>query len=244
MRRYPTLLMGAAAMLASGLAFAEAGAVADEFKWMTFAVFGAIIAITMYITFWAAKHTHTTSEFYAAGRSVSGIQNGWAIAGDYLSAASFLGIAGLISQYGYDGFMYSVGFLVAYITVLLMIAEPCRNIGKYTLGDILAFRNNPKAAKTVAALSTITVSTFYLIAQMVGGGVLIKTLVGIDYEVSVAVVGVLMLSYVVFCGMKATTWVQIVKAVLLVLASLLLVLFVWAPYGFSLPTFLQGVVGD
>lgn len=244
MNRYALFLMGAAAFIASGLAFAGVGAVADEFKWMTFAVFGAIIAITMYITFWAAKHTHTTSEFYAAGRTVTGMQNGWAIAGDYLSAASFLGIAGLISLYGYDGFMYSVGWLVAYITVLLVIAEPCRNIGKYTLGDILAFRNHPKASKTVAALSTITVSTFYLTAQMVGGGVLIKTLIGIDYYISVIGVGVLMLSYVVFGGMKATTWVQIVKAVLLVTASILLVLLTWGQYGFSLPGFLTAVVGD
>jgi len=175
---------------------------------------------------------------------VSGVQNGWAIAGDYLSAASFLGIAGLISLYGYDGFMYSVGWLVAYITVLLVIAEPCRNIGKYTLGDILAFRNHPKTAKTVAALSTITVSTFYLTAQMVGGGVLIKTLIGIEYEISVIGVGILMLAYVVFGGMKATTWVQIVKAVLLVTASIILVIFVWTPYGFSLPGFLDAVVSD
>ncbi|MEW5771307.1 MAG: cation acetate symporter [Pseudomonadota bacterium] len=211
---------------------------------MTFAVFGAIIAVTMYITYWAARQTHSTSEFYAAGRSVTGVQNGWAIAGDYLSAASFLGIAGLISLYGYDGFMYSVGWLVAYITVLLVIAEPCRNIGKYTLGDILAFRNQPKASKTVAALSTITVSTFYLTAQMVGGGVLIKTLIGIDYAVSVTAVGILMLAYVVFGGMKATTWVQIVKAVLLVTASILLVMFTWGQYGFSLPGFLQAVVDN
>jgi cation/acetate symporter len=239
------LIGGAAALaLVSSLAFAGAGAVADEFKWMTFAVFGGIIALTMYVTYWAARQTHSTSEFYAAGRSVTGVQNGWAIAGDYLSAASFLGIAGLISLYGYDGFMYSVGFLVAYITVLLVIAEPCRNIGKYTLGDILAFRNNPKASKTVAAISTITVSTFYLTAQMVGGGVLIKTLVGIDYHVSVIGVGILMLTYVVFGGMKATTWVQIIKAVLLVTASILLVLFTWGQYGFSLPGFLQAVVGD
>jgi cation/acetate symporter len=230
--------------LLSAPALAASGAVDDRFKWMTFAVFGVIIAITMYITFWAAKHTHTTTEFYAAGRSVTGLQNGWAIAGDYLSAASFLGIAGLISLYGYDGFMYSVGWLVAYITVLLVIAEPCRNIGKYTLGDVLAFRNHPKTSKTVAALSTITVSTFYLTAQMVGGGVLIKTLIGIEYEVSVIAVGILMLSYVVFGGMKATTWVQIVKAILLVIASILLVLFVWAPFGFSLPGFLDAVVHD
>ncbi len=239
-----TIAFFAAAFLSSGSAFAAGGAVADEFKWMTFAVFGVIIAITMAITFWAARTTHTTSEFYAAGRSVSGIQNGWAIAGDYLSAASFLGIAGLISLYGFDGFMYSVGWLVAYITVLLVIAEPCRNIGKYTMGDILAFRNDPKKTKVVAALSTITVSTFYLTAQMVGGGVLIKTLIGIDYEISVIGVGLLMLAYVVFGGMKATTWVQIIKAVLLVIASLLLVFLVWSPYGFSLPAFLQAVIGD
>ncbi len=230
--------------LLTNTAFAATGAVEDKFKWMTFAVFGVIIAITMGITYWAAKQTHTTSEFYAAGRSVSGIQNGWAIAGDYLSAASFLGIAGLISLYGYDGFMYSVGWLVAYVTVLLVIAEPCRNIGKYTMGDILAFRNDPKKVKTVAALSTITVSTFYLTAQMVGGAVLIKTLIGIEYETSVIGVGVLMLAYVVFGGMIATTWVQIIKAVLLVTASILLVMMVWTPYGFSLPAFLQGVIGD
>ena len=238
------LALFAVTMCASGVTFAASGVVADEFKWLTFAVFGVIIAITMAITYWAARTTHTTSEFYAAGRSVSGIQNGWAIAGDYLSAASFLGIAGLISLYGYDGFMYSVGWLVAYITVLLVIAEPCRNIGKYTMGDILAFRNDPKKTKVVAALSTITVSTFYLTAQMVGGGVLIKTLIGIDYETSIIGVGILMLGYVVFGGMKATTWVQITKAVLLVVASIILVFLVWSPYGFSLPSYLQAVVGD
>ncbi|RJX30958.1 MAG: cation acetate symporter [Oxalobacter sp.] len=227
-----------------GVAYASSGVVAPQYKWMTLAVFGAIIAATMFVTYLAARSTHSTSEFYAAGRSVSGIQNGWAIAGDYLSAASFLGIAGLISLYGYDGFMYSVGWLVAYITVLLVIAEPCRNIGKYTMGDILAFRNDPKKTKTVAAISTIVVSTFYMTAQMVGGGVLIKTLIGIDYEISVAGVGVLMLAYVVFGGMKATTWVQIIKAVLLVTASLVLVTLVWAPYGFSLPGYLQNVVNN
>jgi cation/acetate symporter len=240
------LLIGAAALalLGSHPSYAGVGAVADQFKWMTFAVFGAIIGVTMWITYWAARQTRSASEYYAAGRSVSGIQNGWAIAGDYLSAASFLGIAGLISLYGYDGFMYSVGWLVAYITVLLVIAEPCRNIGKYTLGDVLAFRNHVKISKTVAALSTITVSIFYLTAQMVGGGVLIKTLIGIDYEISVIGVGILMLAYVVFGGMKATTWVQIVKAVLLVSASILLVFITWGQYHFSLPSFLQAVVDN
>ena len=220
------------------------GAVPEKFRWLTFLVFGIIISITMYVTYVAAKRVKTASDFYVAGGGVSGLQNGWAIAGDYLSAASFLGIAGLISLYGYDGFMYSVGWLVAYITVLLVIAEPCRNIGKYTLSDILAYRNDPKKVRVVGAISTITVSTFYLTAQMVGGGVLVKTLIGIDYEISVIVVGILMLGYVLFGGMVATTWVQIIKAILLVTASILLVMFTWAPYGFSLPGFLTAVVGD
>ena len=246
MRQYKFLIQAAGGVFLAALcspAFAQ-GAVPERFRWLTFLVFGAIIALTMYVTYLAAKRVTSTQQFYAAGRSVSGIQNGWAIAGDYLSAASFLGIAGLISLYGYDGFMYSVGWLVAYITVLLVIAEPCRNIGKYTLGDILAFRNEPKKVKTVAAISTITVSIFYLTAQMVGGGVLVKTLIGIDYEVSVIAVGIIMLMYVVFGGMVATTWVQIIKAILLVTASILLVIFTWAPYGFSLPGFLTAVVGD
>jgi cation/acetate symporter len=229
--------------LFSPLAHAE-GAVSSEYRWLTFLVFSSIIAATMYITWRASKRVKSTEDFYAAGNSISGLQNGWAIAGDYLSAASFLGIAGLISLYGYDGFMYSVGFLMGYIAVLLVIAEPCRNIGKYTLGDILAFRNDPKKARIIAAISTITVSIFYLTAQMVGGGVLVKTLIGIDYEVSVMAVGTLMLAYVVFGGMVATTYVQIVKAVLLVIASLVLVTLVWLPYGFSLPAFLQAVVDN
>ena len=219
-----------------------AGAISTEYRWLTFLVFSSIIAATMYIIYWASKRVKSTTDFYAAGNSISGLQNGWAIAGDYLSAASFLGIAGLISLYGFDGFMYSVGFLMGYIAVLLVIAEPCRNIGKYTLGDILAFRNDPKKARIIAAISTITVSIFYLTAQMVGGGELVKTLIGIDYEVSVIAVGTLMLAYVVFGGMVATTYVQIVKAVLLVIASLVVVTLVWLPYGFSLPAFLQAVV--
>jgi cation/acetate symporter len=220
------------------------GATPPEYRWLTFAVFAAIISLTMYVTYVAAKRVKSASDFYTAGGGVTGMQNGWAIAGDYLSAASFLGIAGLISQYGYDGFMYSVGWLVAYITVLLLIAEPCRNIGRYTLSDILAYRNDPRKTRIVGAISVITVSTFYLTAQMVGGGVLVKTLIGIDYEISVVAVGVLMLAYVLFGGMVATTWVQIIKAVLLVIASVVLVMLVWTPYGFSLPAFLQDVVGD
>ena len=229
--------------LLSTPAFAQAG-VAESYRWLTFTVFAAVIAVTMYVTYLAAKRVRSASDFYTAGGGVSGLQNGWAIAGDYLSAASFLGIAGLISLYGYDGFMYSVGWLVAYITVLLLIAEPCRNIGRYTLSDILAYRNDPQKTRIVGALSTITVSTFYLTAQMVGGGVLVKTLIGINYETSVIAVGILMLAYVLFGGMVATTWVQIIKAVLLVTASVVIVVLVWAPYGFSLPGFLADVVAD
>ena len=241
--RRVALAAGAVALLAVATPALAQGAVAEKWRWLTFLVFGAIIAMTMFVTYVAAKRVKSAADFYTAGGGVSGLQNGWAIAGDYLSAASFLGIAGLISIWGYDGFMYSVGWLVAYITVLLVIAEPCRNIGKYTLADILAYRNNPKATRIVGAISVITVSTFYLTAQMVGGGVLVKTLIGIDYEISVVVVGVLMLGYVLFGGMVATTWVQIIKAALLVTASIVLVVMVWMQYGFF-GDFLTNVVGD
>src|ERR1700690_3268912 len=243
-RRWPIIALCAAVPLLAAPALAQQAGVDDKYRWLTFTVFAVIIGITMYVTYLAAKRVRTASDFYTAGGGVSGLQNGWAIAGDYLSAASFLGIAGLISLYGYDGFMYSVGWLVAYITVLLLIAEPCRNIGRYTLSDILAYRNDPQKTRIVGALSTITVSTFYLTAQMVGGGVLVKTLIGINYETSVIAVGVLMLGYVLFGGMVATTWVQIIKAVLLVTASVVIVVLVWAPYGFSLPAFLKDVVAD
>jgi cation/acetate symporter len=232
----------AAAVAVATPAMAQ-GAVEPQWRWLAFSVFGAIIAATMFVTYLAAKRVKSAADFYTAGGGVSGLQNGWAIAGDYLSAASFLGIAGLISIWGYDGFMYSVGWLVAYITVLLVIAEPCRNIGKYTLADILAYRNNPRATRIVGAISVITVSTFYLTAQMVGGGVLVKTLIGIDYEISVVAVGVLMLAYVLFGGMVATTWVQIIKAVLLVTASIVLVIMVWSQYG-VFGDFLSNVVAD
>ncbi|MDQ5918237.1 MAG: cation/acetate symporter, partial [Pseudomonadota bacterium] len=233
----------AAALQAPFAVASSPAAVPEQHRWLSFAVFMAVIGITMLATYVAAKRVRTAADFYTAGGGVSGIQNGWAIAGDYLSAASFLGVAGLISLWGYDGFMYSVGWLVAYISVLLLIAEPCRNIGKYTLPDILAYRNDPRASRIVGALSVITVSTVYLVAQMVGGGVLVKTLIGIDYEISVLAVGVVMLAYVIFGGMVATTWVQIIKAVLLVVASVVMVLMVWNEYGFF-GDFFASVVGD
>jgi cation/acetate symporter len=202
-------------------------------KTITIGMFLVIIAITMGVVVWAAKQTKSAADFYTAGGGITGTQNGWAIAGDYMSAASFLGISGLISLYGYDGFMYSVGWLVAYITVLLIIAEPCRNAGKYTLGDILSFRTEPKPVRAVAAISTVAVSTFYLTAQMVGAGKLMQLLIGIPYQTAIIGVGILMVGYVVFGGMTATTWVQIIKAGLLMSGAFLLSVLVAAKSGFN-----------
>ncbi|HSH22027.1 MAG TPA: sodium/solute symporter, partial [Candidatus Caenarcaniphilales bacterium] len=197
------------------------------------AIFAVVLGITLGITYWASKRTHTATEFWAAGRSISGPQNGLAIAGDYMSAASFLGIAGLIYLFGFDGFIYSVGFLVAFLTVLFLLAERMRNAGKYTIADVLAFRLQERPARAAAALGTLTVAAFYLIAQMVGAGVLIKALVGFSFEVSVLLTGIFMLAYVVFGGMLATTWVQIVKAVLLMVGAIAMSLFVLGRVGFN-----------
>ena len=235
----PAMAAPAAAGVAATTAPAPASAPAPAKKeikadkTITISMFGIIIALTMGIVVWAAKRTKTAADFYAAGGGITGTQNGWAIAGDYMSAASFLGISGLISLYGYDGFMYSVGWLVAYITVLLIVAEPCRNAGKYTLGDILSSRTEPKPVRAMAALSTVTVSTFYLTAQMVGAGKLIQLLVGIPYRTAIIGVGILMVGYVVFGGMTATTWVQIIKAGLLMSGAALLSLLVAIKAGFN-----------
>jgi cation/acetate symporter len=197
-------------------------------------MFLAFIAVTLVITYWASKRTGTAAEFYSAGRSITGFQNGWAVAGDYMSAASFLGIAGLIAFYGYDGFMYSVGWLVAYLTVLLLVAEPLRNTGKFTMADVLAFRLKSPVVRSVAAASTLTVSLFYMIAQMVGAGSLVSLLIPqISFNTAIIVVGLLMLVYVIFGGMLATTWVQIIKAVLLMGGTILLSILVMARFDFS-----------
>ena len=208
------------------------------------AMFLLFIALTLGITWWASRRTQTTAEFYSAGRSITGFQNGWAVAGDYMSAASFLGIAGLIAFYGYDGFMYSVGWLVAYLTVLLLVAEPLRNTGKFTMADVLAFRLQTPAVRTVAAVSTLTVSLFYMIAQMVGAGSLVSLLIPqIGFNSAIVLVGVLMLVYVIFGGMLATTWVQIVKAVLLMAGTILLSVLVLARFHFSVGEFFHAVAG-
>ena len=192
-----------------------------------------ILSITLGITFWASKKASSAVGFYAAGRQITGRQNGLAISGDYLSAASFLGIAGLIFLYGFDGFLYSIGFLVAFLTVMFLLAERMRNAGKYTIADVLSFRLNETPARAAAALGTFAVVTFYLIAQMVGAGVLIEKLVGIDFSLAVIVTGVFMLCYVIFGGMVATTWVQIVKAVLLMAGIFTMSVFVLAKVGFN-----------
>ncbi|MBM7866939.1 sodium/solute symporter [Heliobacterium gestii] len=210
-------------------------------KWITYGLFALIVSITVGITYWAARRTKSASEFYAAGRSLSGVQNGFAIAGDYMSAASFLGIAGLIALNGYDGFLYSVGWLVAYISVLLIVAEPLRNSGKYTMADVLAYRLKPKPVRTAAAVSTLVISTFYLIAQMVGAGSLIQLLVGIPYETAIIIVGVMMVLYVAFGGMLATTWVQIVKAGLLMAGAIMLAVLVLAKFSFNPVAFFDAI---
>ncbi len=192
--------------------------------------FFVFIAITLGITYWAARRTHTTEQFYVAGRTVSAGQNGFALAGDYMSAASFLGIAGLVSTSGFDGLIYSTGWLVGWPIVLFLIAEPLRNLGRYTFADVVALRFREMPIRIGAALGTLSTVIFYLIAQMVGAGGLIRLLFGISYELAVILVGVAMLAYVLFGGMLATTWVQIVKAVLLLAGASLLALLVLARF--------------
>ena len=208
------------------------------------AMFLGFVAITLWITWWASRRSSGASAFFAAGRSLTAWQNGVAVAGDYMSAASFLGIAGIIAFQGYDGFMYSVGWLVAYLTVLLIVAEPLRNAGKYTMADVLAYRLSPRPVRAMGALSTLTVSTFYMIAQMVGAGALVSLLLqdtGITYQTAVIGIGVLMIVYVVFGGMLATTWVQIVKAILLMAGTVLLSILVLSRFDFDLGAFFDAV---
>ena len=197
------------------------------------AFFAVFIAITLGITYWAARRTQTADHFYAAGRSVTAGQNGFALAGDYMSAASFLGIAGLVSTSGFDGLIYSTGWLVGWPVVLFLIAEPLRNLGRYTFADVVASRLDPMPVRISATFGTLATIAFYLIAQMVGAGSLIRLLFGIPYETAVVIVGCAMMAYVLFGGMLATTWVQIVKAVLLLGGAATLAIMVLAKFGFD-----------
>jgi cation/acetate symporter len=205
---------------------------------LTISLFLAVVAVTLYITWWASRQNKTTADYYAGGRSFSGGQNGLAVSGDYMSAASFLGISGQIALFGYDGFLYSIGFLVAWLVALLLIAELLRNSGRFTMADQLAFRMRQRPVRTAAATSTIVVSIFYLLAQMVGAGALVGLLLGVtDKSLQTGVivlVGALMILYVAVGGMRGTTWVQIVKAVLLMGGTVLITFLVLLKFNFNL----------
>ncbi len=200
-----------------------------------------IVALTLAVTYWAARRTRSTREFYAAGRSVSPLQNGLALAGDYMSAASFLGIAGLVALRGYDGMIYATGWLVGWPALIFLIAEPLRNLGTFTFADVVAFRLRQAPVRVAAAFGGILTLLFYVLAQMVGAGNLITLLFGLPYNWAVVGVGAVMLAYVLFGGMIATTWVQVIKAVLLLCGVTLLTVLVLARFGFS-PTALYAAV--
>ena len=185
------------------------------------------------ITYWASQRTRSAADFYAAGGGITGFQNGLAIAGDYMSAASFLGISGLVFASGFDGLIYSVGWLVGWPIILFLIAERMRNLGKYTFADVVSFRLDQTMVRSLAAVGTLTVVAFYLIAQMVGAGKLIELLFGLPYLYAVILVGALMIIYVAFGGMVATTWVQIIKACLLLGGATFMALMVLVHFGFS-----------
>jgi cation/acetate symporter len=218
---------------------------------LTIALFLVFVAVTLGITVWASRQTKSATDFYAGGRSFSGFQNGMAIGGDYMSAASFLGIAGIIALWGYDGFLYSIGFLVAWLVALLLVAELLRNSGRYTMADVLAFRMRQRPVRTAAAVSTITVSIFYLLAQMVGAGALValllgikpgQTFLGMDADAAkiwtIVLVGALMIVYVTVGGMKGTTYVQIVKAFLLMSGAIVMAFLVGLAFKFNLSALL------
>ncbi|MCH7231001.1 cation acetate symporter [Glycomyces sp. L485] len=218
---------------------------------LTFTLFVVMVAATIVITVWARRHTRDATDFHSGGRGFRPWQNGFAIASDYMSAASFLGIAGVIALSGYDGFLYSIGFLVAWLIALLLVAELLRNSGRFTMADVLSFRMRQRPVRTAAAVSTMSVSIFYLIAQMVGAGALIALLLGIQEGetflgmdaatakiAGIVLVGLLMIFYVALGGMKGTTWVQIVQACVLLGGAALLALLVLADYGFNLSNLL------
>jgi cation/acetate symporter len=209
-------------------------------------IFAVFVLITLVITFRASRTNKSAADFYAAGRNISGTQNGLAIAGDYLSAASFLGIAGAIAVYGYDGFLYSIGFLVAWLVALLLVAELLRNTARFTMADVLAFRMRQGPVRTAAAISTLVVSLFYLLAQMAGAGGLVTLLLGVTGEaaqaVTVIVVGALMIFYVLVGGMRGTTYVQVIKASLLIIGALVMTVWVLAKYGFNLSSLIGGAI--
>ena len=214
--------------------------------WVNIGIFGLFVGITLIVVLKASSNNKTAADYYAGGRSFTGTQNGTAIAGDYLSAASFLGIVGAIAINGYDGFLYSIGFLVAWLVALLLVAELLRNTGKFTMADVLSFRLKQRPVRIAAAISTLAVCVFYLLAQMAGAGALVSLLLGIDSRLGqslvIVVVGALMIVYVLIGGMKGTTWVQIIKACLLIAGTFVMTIMVLANYGFNLSELLGAAV--
>ncbi|GAA1549882.1 cation acetate symporter [Actinomadura kijaniata] len=229
-------------MIRQTLAAPVLAAAENEHRTFSLVLFALFVAVTLYITVWASRQTRTAADYYAGGRSFSAMQNGLAIGGDYMSAASFLGIAGMFALSGYDGFLYSIGFLVAWLVALLLIAELLRNSGRFTMADVLAFRMRQRPVRAAAGISTIVVSIFYLLAQMVGAGSLVTLLLGSQSEATkiwtIVIVGALMIFYVTVGGMKGTTWVQIVKAVLLMTGAFVMTVWVLSKYGFNLSSLL------
>nr|WP_221585846.1 cation acetate symporter [Microbacterium sp. G2-8] len=230
-------------------AFTTASAAVQEIESnpiLNMSIFAAFVAVTMFIVIRASRNSKSAADYYAGGRSFSGPQNGFAISGDYLSAASFLGIVGAIAVNGYDGFLYSIGFLVAWLVALLLVAELMRNTGKFTMADVLSFRLKQTPVRMAAAITTLAVCFFYLLAQMAGAGGLVSLLMGIDSRIGqsvvIAVVGIVMVLYVLIGGMKGTTWVQIVKAFLLIGGALVMAIWVLALNGFNLNTLLESAV--
>ncbi|RIX47557.1 MAG: cation acetate symporter [Rhodocyclales bacterium GT-UBC] len=238
MAKFIKQLAGALAMLAAAGAVYAAGADLGQAEkqstnWTAIVMFGIFVAGTLYITKWAAAKTKSAADFYTAGGGITGFQNGLAIAGDYMSAASFLGISAAVMANGYDGLIYAIGFLVGWPIITFLMAERLRNLGKFTFADVAAYRFQQTPIRAFAATGTLVVVAFYLIAQMVGAGQLIKLLFGLEYWIAVVVVGVLMMVYVLFGGMTATTWVQIIKAILLLCGASFMAFMVLWNFGFS-----------
>ncbi len=235
----PLLALGATAAHAADLA---APGAKQATNWTAIAMFLAFVLLTLFITAWAARRTKSTADFYAAGGGITGMQNGIAIAGDYMSAASFLGISALVYGSGYDGLIYSIGFLVGWPIIMFLMAEPLRNLGRFTFADVVSYRLQATPMRAMAATGTLVTVAFYLIAQMVGAGQLIELLFGLDYIYAVVIVGVLMILYVTFGGMLATTWVQIIKACMLLAGATLMSILVLATFGFDINAFLAKAV--
>ena len=224
-------LIGAGAAIAAGADLGQADKQATN--WTAISMFAIFVAFTLWITKWAAAKTKSAADFYTAGGGITGFQNGLAIAGDYMSAASFLGISAAVMASGFDGLIYSIGFLVGWPVVTFLLAERLRNLGKFTFADVASFRFAQTPVRIFAASGTLVVVAFYLIAQMVGAGQLIKLLFGLEYMYAVVIVGVLMMVYVLFGGMTATTWVQIIKAIMLLGGATFMAFMVMAQFGFS-----------